>query len=189
MKFVDRYLTELEGVIHNISRDDLLAVVDALMEAWREDRQIFFIGNGGSAATASHMMNDINKLTIAPGRRRFRGIALTDNMPLITAWGNDVAYEDVFAEPLRNLMRPGDTLVVVSTSGNSANVVRAVEVSRNEFEAQVIGITGDTGGILAGLVDFLVCIPSPDQGHQEDGHLIVNHVLCRALAYRILESE
>ena len=189
MSVVNRYLSELETVIHNLSRDDLDVVVDALMVAWREDRQIFIIGNGGSAATASHMMNDINKLTIANGKRRFRGIALTDNIPLITAWGNDVAYEDVFAEQLRNLMRPSDVLIAISTSGNSPNVVQAVHVARNEFEAQVIGITGDAGGRLAEMVNLLVRIPSPHQGQQEDGHLIVNHVLCSALALKVLESE
>ena len=159
------------------------------MAAWREARQIFFIGNGGSAATASHMMNDINKLTISPGKRRFRGIALTDNMPLITAWGNDGSYADVFAEPLRNLMCPGDILVVVSTSGNSPNVIRAVQVARTEFGAHVIGITGDVGGSLGAMVDLLVRIPSSHQGQQEDGHLIVNHVVCNALAQRIRQSE
>ena len=189
MRFVDRYLTELESVIHNLSRHSLDAVVKALMEAWREERQIFFIGNGGSAATASHMMNDINKLTIASGKLRFRGIALTDNMPLITAWANDVSYDDVFAESLRNLMRSGDFLVAISTSGNSPNVVRAVQVARDEFGARVIGITGDSGGLLAEMADLIVYIPSPNQGQQEDGHLIVNHVICNALAEEISESE
>ena len=188
MSFVDRYLVELEQAIHNLSRDDLEAVVEALMVAWHQEQQIFIIGNGGSAATASHMMNDINKLTISTGKRRFRGIALTDNMALITAWGNDVTYDDVFAEPLRNLMRPSDVLIAISTSGDSPNVLQAVQVARNEFGAQVIGITGDKGGRLADVVDLLVRIPSPHQGQQEDGHLIVNHVLCNALAKEIRES-
>ena len=137
MNFVDKYLTGLEAAIHKLSRQDVSAVVEALLVAWRADRQIFVIGNGGSAATASHMMNDINKLTISPGKRRFRGIALTDNMPLITAWGNDAAFADVFAEPLRNLMRKGDVLVVISASGNSPNLLEAVRVARAEFGAQI----------------------------------------------------
>ena len=95
MDFVDGYLTGLEAAIHKLSRQDVSAVVEALLVAWRADRQIFVIGNGGSAATASHMMNDINKLTISPGKRRFRGIALTDNMPLITAWGNEIGRAHV----------------------------------------------------------------------------------------------
>ena len=185
MDFVDGYLTGLEAAIHKLSRQDVSAVVEALLVAWRADRQIFVIGNGGSAATASHMMNDINKLTISPGKRRFRGIALTDNMPLITAWGNDAAFADVFAEPLRNLMRKGDVLVVISASGNSPNLLEAVRVARAEFGAQIIGFTGDPGGKLAQQVDLVVRVPSPELGHQEDGHLIINHVVCNALAERM----
>ena len=185
MDFVDGYLAGLEAAIHKLSRQEVSAVVEALLVAWRADRQIFIIGNGGSAATASHMMNDINKLTISPGKRRFRGIALTDNMPLITAWGNDADFVDVFAEPLRNLMRKGDVLVVISASGNSPNLVEAVRVARTECGAQIIGFTGDPGGKLAQQADLVVRVPSPELGHQEDGHLIINHVVCNALAERM----
>jgi D-sedoheptulose 7-phosphate isomerase len=185
MDFVDKYLTGLEAAIHKLSRQDVSAVVEALLVAWRADRQIFVIGNGGSAATASHMMNDINKLTISPGKRRFRGIALTDKMPLITAWGNDAAFADVFAEPLRNLMRKGDVLVVISASGNSPNLLEAVRVARAEFGAQIIGFTGDPGGKLAQQAHLVVRVPSSELGHQEDGHLIINHVVCNALAERM----
>lgn len=185
MDFIDRYLTELEATIRNLSRDDVRAVVDALLSAWREDRQIFLIGNGGSAATASHMMNDLNKLTIVPGQPRFRAIALSDNVPLMTAWGNDAAYEDVFAEPLRNLMRTGDVLIAISTSGNSPNVVTAVDVAHEEFQARVIAFTGDKGGRLAEQADLVIRIPSPHIGHQEDGHMILDHVISNALLERL----
>ncbi|MEK7784345.1 MAG: phosphoheptose isomerase, partial [Chloroflexota bacterium] len=93
MDFVDTYLSELEKSARELSRDDMRKVCDALMLAWREERTIFILGNGGSAATASHMMNDLNKLTITPGKKRFRAIALTDNMPLITAWSNDTSFD------------------------------------------------------------------------------------------------
>lgn len=189
MSFVDSYLNTLVSAINQLDRDAIQAVIDLLLQARADDRTIFIVGNGGSAATASHMMNDLNKLTIVPGKRRFRAIALTDNMPLITAWGNDADYNDVFAEPMRNLMRDGDVLIAISCSGNSGNVIRAIEVARSEFDAQVVGLTGDQGGKLAGLADVLVKFPDPHIGRQEDGHLILNHVIANALAEHLQHHD
>jgi D-sedoheptulose 7-phosphate isomerase len=182
--FVNDYLTGLAEVVRAISRPDVTAVVDALEAAWREDRQVLLIGNGGSAATASHMMNDLNKFTLAPGRPRMRALALTDNVPLMTAWGNDAAYEDIFVEPLRNFARPGDVLVLISTSGNSPNVVKAAEAAR-DLGLRTIAFTGDKGGRLAGMCDLVVRIPSPHIGQQEDGHMILDHVIAGALRERL----
>ena len=130
MELLDQYLTELEAVVHQLSRADLGAVAEALLAAWRGRRQVFIIGNGGSAATASHMMNDLNKYCSVPGKPRFRAIALTDNMPLLTAVGNDNDYSAVFVEPLMSLLQAGDTLIAISASGNSPNVVKAVEYAQ-----------------------------------------------------------
>lgn len=187
MNDIEQYLNELEVVIHNLSRADLAAVAEALVGAWRARRQVFIIGNGGSAATASHMMNDLNKYCSVPGRHRFRAIALTDNMPLLTAVGNDNDYAEVFVEPLMSLLQPGDTLIAISASGNSPNVVRAVEYA-HAHGAQVIGFCGQPGGQLAQLADLRVIIPSARIGQQEDGHLILNHALAFALRAR-LEHE
>ena len=189
MGYVDQYLTGLETAIRDLSRADVRAVVDALLAAWKEDRQIFIIGNGGSATTAAHMMNDLCKLTIVPGKRRFRAIALTDNVPLLTAWGNDASFEDVFVEPLRNLMRVGDLLIVISTSGESPNVIKAMECAKTEFSGMVIGLTGSSGGRLVFEADLVVKIPSNHIGHQEDGHLIVNHAISNALVERLRDLE
>ena len=189
MTYVDDYITGLENTLKVVSRSEVQAVVDFLFDALFEDRQVFIIGNGGSASTASHMMNDLSKLTIRSGKPRYRAIALTDNMPLITAWGNDVSYDSVFVEPLRNLMRPADILVAISTSGNSSNILSAVTCAHEEFSGTVIAITGNQGGALADASDLVVRIPSEHIGHQEDGHLIVNHVVCNALAERIGELE
>ncbi|HJL70409.1 MAG: SIS domain-containing protein [Anaerolineales bacterium] len=189
MSYVDEYLTGLETAIRDLSRADVQAVVDALLAAWREDRQVFIIGNGGSAATAAHMMNDLCKLTIVPGKRRFRAIALTDNVPLLTAWGNDASFEDVFVEPLRNLMRAGDVLIVISTSGDSPNLIKAMKCVQTEFSGTVIGITGSGGSRLAAGADLVVRIPSDHIGQQEDGHLIVNHAVSNALAERLRALE
>jgi D-sedoheptulose 7-phosphate isomerase len=184
MELIDQYLTELESVIRDLSRQDIESVAEALMAAWRGRRQVLILGNGGSAATASHMMNDLNKFASVPGRPRFRAIALTDNVPLLSAVGNDQGYAEVFVEPLQNLLQAGDVVIAISASGNSPNVVRAVEYAQAQG-ATVIGFCGQPGGRLAQLADLKVTVPSDRIGQQEDGHLILNHVLAFALRARI----
>ncbi len=181
MSFIDDYLHKLSTAINNLSREDLNASMDLIVQAGYDDRQIFVIGDGGSAATASHIMCDLNKLTITPGKPRFRVLALTDNMPLITAWGNDDSFEVTFAEPLRNFMREGDLVIAISTSGNSPNIIEACRVAKEEIGGTVIGWTGDKGGKLAEVADQVVKFPDPDIGRQEDGHLIFNHAIANAI--------
>jgi D-sedoheptulose 7-phosphate isomerase len=187
MDLIDTYLTELENVIHQLSRDEVRAVADALLDNWRARKQLFILGNGGSAATASHMMNDMNKFTLVEGKHRFRAIALTDNVPLMTAVGNDQNYADVFVEPLKNLLQPGDTVIAISASGNSPNVVKAVEYAQANG-ATVIGFCGRPGGKLAQLADLRVIVPSDRIGQQEDGHMILDHVLSLALRERVRQE-
>jgi D-sedoheptulose 7-phosphate isomerase len=145
------------------------------------------IGNGGSAATASHMMNDLMKCTLVPGQPRFRAIALTDNVPTMTAFANDIAYDEIFTEQLRSLLRPGDVVIALSGSGNSPNIVRAIAYAQ-EAGATTIGLCGDGGGKLATLANLAVCIPAGRIGQQEDGHLILNHTIALALHERIAAS-
>jgi D-sedoheptulose 7-phosphate isomerase len=177
---LNQYLVELEEAVRLLKRDSLWQATQVLFEAWRREAQIFILGNGGSAATASHMANDLNKLTITPGKPRFKGIALTDNIPLMTAWGNDNSYEDIFAEQLINFVRPGDVVVAISASGNSPNVLRAVQAAR-QHGALTIGLTGDSGGKLKGLVDTCVLTPTGHICQQEDCHLIAEHAIVNTL--------
>ena len=188
MSFVNDYLTQLEATIHRISREEVEAVVEALLGNLRAGKQVFLIGNGGSAATASHMMNDLNKFTLVEGQPRFRAFALTDNVPLMTAWGNDAAYEDVFVEPLKNFLQPGDLLIAISTSGNSPNVVKAVEYA-NAHGALTVGFVGDKGGRVAETARLLVRIPSAHIGQQEDGHMILDHVIVHTLKQRLMGAN
>ncbi|MCL4507636.1 MAG: sugar phosphate nucleotidyltransferase [Chloroflexi bacterium] len=155
------------------------SVVNELMRVWRERRQVLMLGNGGSGALASHMVNDLNKIVV-PGQARFRALALTDSMPLLTAWANDSAYEDVFAEQLRNFCQPGDLVIAVSCSGNSPSVLNALRVAK-ELGARTIGMTGDAGGRLKDMVDLCAFAPVPHIGQQEDVHLILNHAITSAL--------
>jgi len=187
MQQVDTYLTQLETVIHNVSRADVEAVVAALLDNWRSRRQVFVMGNGGSAATASHMVNDLNKFTIVEGKHRFRAMALTDNVPWMLAVANDMSYADIFVEQLRSWLQPGDTVIGISASGNSPNVVKAVEYAKANG-ARTVGFCGHPGGKLAQLADLKVIIPSSLIGQQEDGHMILDHVICLTLLER-LRSE
>jgi D-sedoheptulose 7-phosphate isomerase len=177
---IDHYLSELIITLKEIDKEAIWEVTNILLNAWQRGSQVFIVGNGGSAATASHMANDLNKYTITPGKKRFKAIALTDNIPLMTAWGNDDSYESIFSEQLINFLNPGDVILAISASGNSPNILKAVQVGR-ELGAVTIGLTGQTGGKLMGLVDHCVLVPSPHIGRQEDCHVIVNHVIANTL--------
>jgi D-sedoheptulose 7-phosphate isomerase len=181
---IDRYLEEVLGAIAAIDRDSVRRIIDALEAIWVADRTAFLIGNGGSASTASHMMNDLNKFTAFPGKKRFRALALTDNVPLMTALANDAEYADIFVEPLRNLARPGDALVAISGSGNSPNVIRAVEYALR-YQIATIALCGSPGGRLAAIADHVVIVPAEHIAQQEDGHLVLTHAIATALRERI----
>jgi D-sedoheptulose 7-phosphate isomerase len=187
MDAVETYLSQMEVVLRAISRSDVRAVVNVLFDAWERRATTYLVGNGGSAATASHMMNDLNKFTCVAGRPRFRAVALTDNVPLLTAVANDLDYAAIFAEPIANLIVPGDVLVAISGSGNSPNITAAVEAAK-DAGALTIGLCGSPGGTLALEADLRILIPSDRIGQQEDGHLILNHAIACALRERILAT-
>lgn len=159
--------------------------------AYRDGRQLFVAGNGGSAATASHMAADFGKTVLGkridPRTRRFRVHALTDNMPLLTAYGNDVSYDEVFAEPLRAWADRGDALLVISASGNSPNVLRVVAVAR-ELGVETIGLLGFEGGAVLPLLDHALVVRSTHYGYIEDAHSVVMHLLTDALKPLIADS-
>ena len=142
-----------------------------------EDRQVFVCGNGGSAANASHFVTDLGKGASDAIGKRFRCLSLGDNTPWMTAIGNDYAYEDVFVRQLENFARPGDLLMVMSVSGNSPNVIKAVEWSRQNGLVTV-GLTGGTGGRLAEQADFAIRISDSHFGRVEDAHMLICHLLC-----------
>lgn len=174
MKRMDSYLTELADALAATPREPLEQMTRALWDTYRRDGTIISCGNGGSAASASHLACDLAKWTVRDGRRRVRALALTDNVAVMTAWSNDTAYERVFVEPLMGLYRPGDTLVAISGSGNSPNVLRAVEWA-NDQGAMTIGLTGFDGGKLAHLARLSVVVPSHLMPLVEDVHIALCH--------------
>lgn len=180
MDEISEYLNSVRATLSRLNTEEVRSLIGVLFQAWREERTIFIVGNGGSSATASHMVNDLNKGAAVPGQQRFRAMALTDNVPLLTAWANDTAYEDVFAEQLRNFARPRDILVAISGSGNSPNVLNAVRAAR-QAGCLTIGLTGFGGGRLKDLVDPCLVVPSDCMETIEDVHLVLEHCICRSL--------
>lgn len=176
---IDRYFSELKTAIEALDREAIIHLIQMLMNAWQEDRMVILMGNGGSAATAAHMVNDLNKIVV-PGMPRFHALALTDNTPLLTAWANDAAYERVFAEQMPNYCRPGDLVIAFSCSGNSPNVLEGIKAAQG-IGAYVIGMTGNDGGALAGITDFCIYAPADYIGQQEDIHLMLDHLVTRLL--------
>ena len=156
--------------------DGLRKVAPVLLKARAEGRSIFFFGNGGSAATSSHMSQDLGKLTIVEGRKRFRSLSLTDPLPLILAWANDSSYAEVFAEQVKSHGRAGDVAIGISGSGNSPNVLRALEEA-HKLGLTTVGLIGMGGGKMKALCDIPIVVPSGNMQHIEDIHHILLHLL------------
>jgi D-sedoheptulose 7-phosphate isomerase len=184
---VTDYLDRLHRAIGGLPRAELVALGEMLFRAYQNQKQVFTLGNGGSASTASHMAADLGKNTIEANMRRFRIISLNDNMSLLTALANDTGYENVFSEQLKNLIRAGDLLIVISASGNSPNILQAVRCAQAR-SAQVAGLLGFGGGQAAGLVDLAIVVPSSHYGVVEDIHLIINHVMVEHFQRRLAEE-
>jgi len=186
MDQINAYLQDLQSAITALDPTAIAQVRDLVAEARDQGRQIFFCGNGGSAATATHMTNDLGK-GASYGRdaaARFRVVSLADNVPWMTALANDVSYESIFAEQLENLGREGDLLIAISGSGNSENVLRAVAVARRKGMKSV-GLTGFDGGRLAGEADLAIVADSHHMGRVEDIHAIILHAVC----YNFMEEK
>jgi D-sedoheptulose 7-phosphate isomerase len=181
--YLHSYVEDLHATLREIDSAVLAAVAEALLEARRDRRQILIIGNGGSATTAAHLACDLGKGTVdhtTPGFTRFRAVSLADNTGLLTALGNDLAFDQVFAEQLATVMCDGDVVIAISASGNSPNLVRAIEYARTRG-AITIGLLGFGGGRLAELVDHALVVSSRNYGISEDFHLIAQHVLTQYL--------
>jgi D-sedoheptulose 7-phosphate isomerase len=185
---VTDYLNRLRSAIDDLPGDRLEALGEKLIRAYSNEKQVFTVGNGGSASTASHMAADLGKNTIGPNMRRFRILSLNDNAAIVTALANDIGYESIFSEQLINLIRPGDLLVAISGSGNSPNVLRAMSYAREQC-AEVIGILGFDGGSALALSDLAVVVPIDHYGVVEDVHLIINHILVEHFKARLAAEQ
>lgn len=176
LRYVGDYISRLTEVLTDTPRDVMVEIVSTLRKAREDGQRVFVFGNGGSAATASHMACDLGKNTRVPGRSRLRIICLNEGIPTITAYANDEGYENVFSEPLLSLAESGDVAIAISGSGNSPNVLKGVQIAK-ELELKTVGLTGFEGGKLKDMVDTCLVVPSDSMEQIEDVHLIVNHIL------------
>jgi D-sedoheptulose 7-phosphate isomerase len=182
---VEGHIREVRRALARIPPAAVHAVVRAVLRAHEGHRHVYVLGNGGSASTASHFACDLSKATVVARRSRLRVTALNDNVALLTAWANDTAYDRVFAEPLRNLLDPGDLVIAISASGNSDNVLEAVRVARS-LGAVTVGLAGFGGGRLIQAVDLALVAESADYGVVEDCHLVLQHAITAATRAALL---
>jgi len=181
VEYIQKYFDEMCRILQNMPQVEIARTIDILIQARIEGKRIFLMGNGSSAAMASHSACDLCKGTVQEGKTRFKIMSLNDNVPLLTAYANDFGYETVFAEPLASLAEPGDVAIAISSSGNSPNVLRAMDVAR-ERGLTTIGITGFEGGRLREKVDVCVIVPADSQHpdgmqHAEDGQWVILHAI------------
>ncbi|MCU1242311.1 MAG: sugar isomerase [Candidatus Acidoferrum typicum] len=184
-----QYFEELQRVLVSLSHDEIDQIADNLVEAHEAGRTVYLFGNGGSASLASHLACDLGKGTAyCNGGKRFRVLALTDNLPTLTAWANDSSYEDVFSEQLRNFVQPQDIVFAISGSGNSKNVLNALRVAR-EARAATVGMSGFQGGEMKSLCDTCVVVPSNNMQIIEDLHLAMAHSIFRIVYSRLSQRS
>jgi D-sedoheptulose 7-phosphate isomerase len=184
MNFAESYKQQTLDTIAAIDTDKVNEVIELFREARDNHRRIFVCGNGGSASTASHLACDVVKGASFERSSRFRILALTDSLPTITAYSNDVGYDTVFVEQLKNFAEPGDLVMAISGSGNSVNVIRAIEYG-NSIGCKTVGLTGRSGGKLAEAAQITIHVPFQHMGRIEDAHFII----CHMIAYHFMENN
>jgi D-sedoheptulose 7-phosphate isomerase len=194
--FIEKFLEEFCRVGRRISRSEIEQVIEILYEAWKNGRTVFIIGNGGSASTATHFACDLGKSTIVEGKRRFKVISLTDNVPLISALTNDDGFNTIFVEQLRNLLERGDVVIAISVHGGtgqdkagiwSQNLLAALQYAK-ENSAKTIGMAGFDGGAFKKLADACIVVPVESTPYVESWHAALEHLICNCLKQRIQQS-
>jgi D-sedoheptulose 7-phosphate isomerase len=181
-KDIINYFQNVKDTLDKISVEDLNTLLNLLNKARDENRFVFICGNGGSASTASHFCCDFNKGISSDQKSKFRFVCLSDNIPTLMAYANDYSWEEIFVGPLRNLFHEGDFVIGISGSGNSSNVIKALQYA-NEHQGISIGLTGYDGGIVKKISQYNVHVPIRDMQVSEDLHLLLDHcmmsILCK----------
>lgn len=178
---VNDYIGQLKDTLDNLDRKEIVQFANILENARRNGNKVFIFGNGGSGSTATHFACDINKGASLGKEKRHRIIALTDNIPTLLAYSNDLSFDDVFVEQLKNFIEPGDIVVAISGSGNSKNIIKAIEYA-NELKNVTVGITGFGGGKLREISTYSINANKNDMQISEDIHMILVHLMMKMLA-------
>jgi D-sedoheptulose 7-phosphate isomerase len=185
----DDYLAESQEILGHLDRKAINEAIRILFEAWKNDNQVFVIGNGGSASTSTHFACDLNKWVSDEAKRKFRAFALVDNIPLMSALTNDNGWGDVYSEQLRNFFRKGDVLVAISVHGGSGsdkagpwsqNLLRAVKYVKDNG-GKIVGLSGFDGGVLKTAADACIVVPAESTPHVEGMHLVLTHLMSEQL--------
>jgi D-sedoheptulose 7-phosphate isomerase len=179
-KYIFKYLTELKTAVDVITWESVEGIISLILSAYKNKKQIFVFGNGGSGAAASHFTCDLNKGTCFKTKKKFKVICLNDNMPSILAYANDISYSGIFAAQLKNYLNPGDLVIGISVSGNSENVLKAIQYA-NSKKAKTIALTGFDGGRLVKLSKVAFVAPTKDMQQVEDIHSILLHIIMKAV--------
>ena len=196
-EYIDNYFNQMQQVINNINKNDIDKVIELLFESWKEDRTVFIMGNGGSASTATHFVCDLAKCTIVDGKKRFKVIGLTDNIPWVSALTNDNVFESIFEEQLKNLMRDGDILIGISVHGGkgkdkaglwSQNLLRAMEYVKKR-RGKNIAFSGFDGGAMKEIADVCIVVPFNSTPQVESFHVVLEHLICDCLAEKIEDFD
>lgn len=180
MENIQSYISTLHQTIDQLPQELITEVINILQKARMQRNQVFIMGNGGSASTASHFVCDLAKNTRHEGLPHYRVIGLTDNMAIFSAYANDEGYENVFAQQLANLIQPGDVVIGISASGNSQNVLNAIQSAKREA-VTTIAFTGFDGGRLGPMVDINIHVKSNIIEHVEDIHLMLEHMIVKTI--------
>ncbi len=178
---ITAYFDRLKVTIDKISKSDLSDLMNVLVDAKESEKQIFIMGNGGSSATASHYVCDFNKGISMNQDKKFKFICLNDNIPSLMAYANDLSFEDIFVEQLKSFYQKGDIVIGISGSGNSMNVLKAIDYA-NEDGGVTVGLTGYSGGKLIEMARHNVHIPIDDMQIAEDLHMVLDHCMMKILS-------
>ena len=194
--FVKKFLNEFAEVAGRFSEDDINKAIEILFEAWKNGNKIFIIGNGGSASTATHFTCDLAKTTAVKGKKRFKVISLTDNVPLLTALTNDEGFASIFIEQLKNLLEKGDVVIAISVHGGagqdkagpwSQNLLAAIQYAKDN-SAKTVGIAGFDGGAFKKMADACIVVPADSTPYVESWHLALEHLICSCLREKIQKT-
>ncbi|HYC26680.1 MAG TPA: SIS domain-containing protein [Nitrososphaerales archaeon] len=197
MSRTNGYLDEVVEIAEGLDRRSIDKAIEILHEAWKNDSQVFVIGNGGSASTSTHFACDLNKWVSDEADRKFRAFALVDNIPLMSALTNDNGWSDVYSEQLRNFFREGDVLVAISVHGGSGsdkagpwsqNLLKAVKYAK-DHGGKVVGLSGFDGGVLKTAADACIVVPANSTPHVEGMHLVLTHLMSEQLRAKISRSK
>ena len=188
MSVISNYLKNLSFCLKQLPQQDIADIAEMPFQTYQRGKQVIIMGNGGSATTASHFTRDLKMGTVVKGKTRFRAVSITDNMTMITSLANDIDCNSIFKEQLVGQVGEGDVVVGMSASGNSLNVLKAIEYAR-ENGAMTIALTGFGGGKIQELVDRAIIVSSSDYGQVEAVHLCLCHILVYAVKERIVEGK